>query len=147
MRSAADVALYGRAVKATAEIPGDTQWTCQVADDLGLPRWWLNEQASTHISGKDDTDKRRVFDHPGLRVMAASPRHIFAMKAHTTSTIFACSPTLSEWNQPTRPCRYARTSTRTNPYPRDPPPCSANFSTDHSNFGHLAGPDTPPLNR
>ena len=53
----------------------------QVANDLGLPRWWLNEQASTYISGKDDTDKRRVFDHPGLRVMAASPRHIFAMKA------------------------------------------------------------------
>ena len=43
----------------------------QVANDLGLPRWWLNEQASTYISGKDDTDKRRVFIHPGLRVMAA----------------------------------------------------------------------------
>src|ERR1700735_5846537 len=53
----------------------------QVATDLGLPRWWLNEQASTYISGKEDADKRRVFDHPGLRVMAASPRHIFAMKA------------------------------------------------------------------
>jgi hypothetical protein len=50
----------------------------QVAKDLGLPRWWLNEQASTYISGKEDAGKRRVFDHPGLRVMAASPRHIFA---------------------------------------------------------------------
>ena len=58
----------------------------QVADDLGLPRWWLNEQASTYISGKDDTDKRRVFDHPRLRVMAASPRHIFAMKARAART-------------------------------------------------------------
>jgi hypothetical protein len=38
----------------------------QVANDLGLPRWWLNEQASTYISGKEDADKRRVFDHPGL---------------------------------------------------------------------------------
>ncbi|HEY5358844.1 MAG TPA: hypothetical protein VIJ82_14400, partial [Streptosporangiaceae bacterium] len=47
-----------------------------VADDLGLPRWWLNEQASVYISGKDDPGKRRVFDHPGLRVMAASPDHI-----------------------------------------------------------------------
>jgi hypothetical protein len=42
----------------------------RVATDLGLPRWWLNEQASTYISGKEDADKRRVFDHPGLRVMA-----------------------------------------------------------------------------
>jgi hypothetical protein len=57
-----------------------------VADDLGLPYWWLNEQASVYISGKDDADKRRVFDHPGLRVMAASPAHIFAMKALASRT-------------------------------------------------------------
>ena len=49
----------------------------QVAKDLGLPRWWLNEQASTYISGKDDTDKRRVFDHPGC---ASWPPH------HVTSS-------------------------------------------------------------
>ena len=36
-----------------------------VADDLGLPPWWLNEQATVYISGKDDPGKRRVFDHPG----------------------------------------------------------------------------------
>jgi predicted nucleotidyltransferase len=53
-----------------------------VAAELGLPPWWLNEQASVYISGKDDPGKRRVFDHPGLRVMAASPEHVFAMKAH-----------------------------------------------------------------
>jgi Nucleotidyltransferase of unknown function (DUF6036) len=53
----------------------------RVAEEIGLPRWWLNEQASVYISGKDDAGKRRVFDHPGLRVMAASPQHIFAMKA------------------------------------------------------------------
>lgn len=58
----------------------------KVAEDLGLPTWWLNEQASVYISGKDDPDKRRVFDHPGLRVMAASPRHIFAMKALAART-------------------------------------------------------------
>jgi hypothetical protein len=57
-----------------------------VADDLGLPPWWLNEQASVYISGKDDPGKRRVFDHPGLRVMAASPGHIFAMKALAART-------------------------------------------------------------
>jgi hypothetical protein len=58
----------------------------KVAEDLGLPACWLNEQASVYISGKDDPDKRRVFDHPGLRVTAASPRHIFAMKALAART-------------------------------------------------------------
>ena len=57
-----------------------------VARDLGLPPWWLNEQASVYISGKDDPGKRRVFDHPGLRVTAASPRHVFAMKALAART-------------------------------------------------------------
>ena len=38
-----------------------------VAQDLGLPAWWLNEQASVYISGEDDLGRRRVFDHPGLR--------------------------------------------------------------------------------
>jgi hypothetical protein len=57
-----------------------------VAHDLGLPPWWLNEQASVYVSGKEDPGKRRVFDHPGLRVMAASPHHIFAMKALAART-------------------------------------------------------------
>lgn len=57
-----------------------------VAKDLGMPPRWLNEQASVYISGKDDPGKRRVFDHPGLRVTAASPRHIFAMKAFAART-------------------------------------------------------------
>lgn len=52
-----------------------------VAAELGLPSWWLNEQASVYVSGKDDPGKRRVFDHPNLRIMVASPEHIFAMKA------------------------------------------------------------------
>ena len=58
----------------------------KVADDLGLPYWWLNEQASVYISGKEDANGRRVFDHPGLRVMAASPAHVFAMKARAART-------------------------------------------------------------
>lgn len=57
-----------------------------VAKDLGMPPWWLNEQASVYISGKDDPGKRRVFDHPCLRVTAASSRHIFAMKAFAART-------------------------------------------------------------
>ncbi|MBQ1017587.1 hypothetical protein KBX71_06855 [Micromonospora sp. D93] len=57
-----------------------------MADELGLLPGWLNEQASVYVSGKDDPGKRRVFDHPGLRVMAASPEHIFAMKALAART-------------------------------------------------------------
>jgi hypothetical protein len=45
-----------------------------VAQDLGLPAWWLNEQASVYISGKDDPGRRRVFDHPGLRVSRRAER-------------------------------------------------------------------------
>jgi hypothetical protein len=57
-----------------------------VAEALGLPRWWLNEQASAYVSSADDPDRRRVFDHPGIRVSAASPEHIFAMKALAART-------------------------------------------------------------
>jgi predicted nucleotidyltransferase len=52
-----------------------------VAEAMGLPPWWLNEQASAYVSAEKDDGKREVFDHPGIRVMAASPEHVFAMKA------------------------------------------------------------------
>jgi hypothetical protein len=52
-----------------------------VAEAMGLPPWWLNEQASAYVSTVPDSGKREVFDHPGIRVMAASPEHVFAMKA------------------------------------------------------------------
>jgi hypothetical protein len=51
-----------------------------VADELGLPRWWLNEQASVYVAPGGDAAAPRVFDHPGLRVSAASPEHLLAMK-------------------------------------------------------------------
>lgn len=51
-----------------------------VALELGLPRWWLNEQASAYVAPGDDTDAPLVFDHPGLRVHAASAPHLLAMK-------------------------------------------------------------------
>jgi predicted nucleotidyltransferase len=51
-----------------------------VADELGLPRWWLNEQASIYVAPGGDATAPRVFDHPGLRVSAASPEHLLAMK-------------------------------------------------------------------
>jgi len=52
-----------------------------VAAELGLPRWWLNEQASSYVAPDGDSAASRVFDHPGLRVFAASPEHLLAMKA------------------------------------------------------------------
>jgi hypothetical protein len=51
-----------------------------VADELGLPDWWLNEQASTYVAPDGDPSAPREFDHPGLRVAAASPEHLLAMK-------------------------------------------------------------------
>lgn len=51
-----------------------------VADELGLPQWWLNEQASVYVAAGGDPEAPRVFDHPGLRVSAASPEHLLAMK-------------------------------------------------------------------
>lgn len=52
-----------------------------VAQAMGLPPWWLNEQASAYVSAQHDAGKREVFEHAGIRVMAASPEHVFAMKA------------------------------------------------------------------
>ncbi len=51
-----------------------------VAAELGLPPWWLNEQASAYVAPGGDATAPRVFDHPGLRVSAASPEHLLAMK-------------------------------------------------------------------
>lgn len=51
-----------------------------VADELGFPHWWLNEQASAYVAPGGDAAAPRVFDHPGLRVSAASPEHLLAMK-------------------------------------------------------------------
>ncbi|MGL5857342.1 MAG: DUF6036 family nucleotidyltransferase [Angustibacter sp.] len=51
-----------------------------VADELGLPRWWLNDQASAYVTRGGDAQAPRVFDHAGLRVSAASPEHLLAMK-------------------------------------------------------------------
>jgi hypothetical protein len=50
-----------------------------VAEELGLPSWWLNEQASAYVAPGGDASAPHVFDHPGLRVSAASPEHLLAM--------------------------------------------------------------------
>jgi Nucleotidyltransferase of unknown function (DUF6036) len=51
-----------------------------LAAELGLPRWWLNEQASVYIAAGGDPTAPVSFDHPGLRVLTASPEHLLSMK-------------------------------------------------------------------
>ncbi len=51
-----------------------------VAAELGLPPWWLNEQATSYLPSGHDADATTVLDRPGLTVIAASPRHLLAMK-------------------------------------------------------------------
>jgi predicted nucleotidyltransferase len=50
-----------------------------VALELGLPAWWL-KQASAYVAPAGDPRAPLVFDHPGLRVHAASADHLLAMK-------------------------------------------------------------------
>lgn len=53
----------------------------QVADEMGLPEGWLNDAVKGFVGmEKPDPQPLPVLDEPGLRVMAASPRHLLAMK-------------------------------------------------------------------
>ena len=51
----------------------------EVADELGLPKSWLNNQVSVYVSGRAGRGTP-VFDHPNLRVMVTPPEHLLAMK-------------------------------------------------------------------
>jgi len=51
----------------------------EVATELGLPRSWLNNQASSYLSGRAGRGTP-VFDHPNLRVMTTPTEHLLAMK-------------------------------------------------------------------
>ncbi len=51
----------------------------EVADQLGLPRSWLKNQASSYVSGRAGRGTP-VFDHANLRVMTTPPEHLLAMK-------------------------------------------------------------------
>lgn len=57
-----------------------------VAEELGLPQWWLNDQATPYLPRGNDERARLIFDHPNLRVTAVSITHILAMKALAART-------------------------------------------------------------
>jgi len=51
-----------------------------VADELGLPRSWLNQQASSYVPRHADWRRSSSFDHPNLHLYAIAPEHLLAMK-------------------------------------------------------------------
>jgi hypothetical protein len=51
----------------------------EVAEELGLPRAWLINQASVYLSGSAGRGTP-VYDHPNLRVLTTPPDHLLAMK-------------------------------------------------------------------
>jgi hypothetical protein len=79
-----------------------------VAAELGLPAWWLNEQASVYVAAGGDPDAPRVFDHAGLRVTAASPPRPGAPAGrgpvHVTGPTCACRRALRRGTR----CRSVR---------------------------------------
>lgn len=84
---AAMVLAYGadratRDVDAVFEPHGPVlQEAANVAKALGLPPWWLNEQAAVYLSRQHDAGAAAVFDHSHLRVQVCSAEHLLAMKA------------------------------------------------------------------
>ena len=50
-----------------------------VAEELNLPEHWLNDAVKLFLRGQDPAPIP-VLDEPGLRVMAASPRYLLALK-------------------------------------------------------------------
>lgn len=67
----------GLAARGYAEL---TKAVRAVARRRGLPDSWLNEQAPSYIPRGGDARERVAFDHPALRVAAASPERMPAMK-------------------------------------------------------------------
>lgn len=52
----------------------------KVADEMGLQRSWLNNQASSYLSSEPDPKPAIVLEAPGIGCLAASPEYILAMK-------------------------------------------------------------------
>ena len=58
----------------------------EVAEALKLPRSWLNNQASSYVSGRAGRGTP-VFDHANLRVMTTPPEHLLAMKVRAARAV------------------------------------------------------------
>jgi hypothetical protein len=52
----------------------------QVADELGLPKWWLNEQAGSYLPPNAAFEGTALFDAPGIRVVSATAELLLALK-------------------------------------------------------------------
>lgn len=91
----ADVFVFGGAVMvlaykarpATRDVdavfePDDEVLTAaeEVAAELGLPRYWLNNQGSSYLSSLRGESNPVILDEPGIRVMGASKELALAMK-------------------------------------------------------------------
>jgi hypothetical protein len=58
----------------------------EVAIELGLPKSWLNNQASSYVSGVAGRGTP-VFDHANLRVMVTPIEHLLAMKVRAVRAV------------------------------------------------------------
>lgn len=58
----------------------------EVASELSLPRSWLNNKASSYVSGRAGRGTP-VYDHPHLRVMVTPPEHLLAMKIRAARAV------------------------------------------------------------
>ncbi len=58
----------------------------EVAAELRLPKSWLNNQASSYVSGVAGRGTP-VFDHPNLRVMVTPTEHLLAMKVRAARAV------------------------------------------------------------
>lgn len=58
----------------------------EVAEQLGLPRWWLNEQASVYLPSGAQNDGATAFSGRSLRVTTAKPELLLAMKVRAART-------------------------------------------------------------
>ncbi len=58
----------------------------EVAIEMGLPKSWLNNQASSYVSGVAGRGTP-VFDHANLRVMVTPIEHLLAMKVRAARAV------------------------------------------------------------
>ncbi len=58
----------------------------EVAVEMRLPKSWLNNQASSYVSGVAGRGTP-VFDHPNLRVMVTPTEHLLAMKVRAARAV------------------------------------------------------------